>query len=181
MVSTMLQMLRAMNRWELAEACRAAGLPDGSRPEEIVRALSGAWWAAPGGAAEEERRLLLQAAESLNLMPRLRPFRHRLGVVERAVYGALIQQAFVTATEEQQTALLAAAGLHLPAGLPALADRPRVDLTPELRRQLAVQQLAGTGAGLRALTAALNEVPVEPPLGGSRPGASGSRSLSVSS
>src|SRR5215210_6972137 len=81
----MLKMLRAMNRWELAEVCRAAGVPEGARPEEILRALSGAWWAVPWGAVEEERDLLLRAAEALNLMPRLRHHRHRLGLVERLV------------------------------------------------------------------------------------------------
>ena len=40
MASAMLQMLRAMNHWELAEVCRAAGIPEGSRPDEIIRALS---------------------------------------------------------------------------------------------------------------------------------------------
>ena len=74
----MLKMLRAMNSWELAEVCRAAGVPEGARPEEITRALSGAWWAVPWGALEEERVLLIRAAEALNLMPRLqRPVRRR--------------------------------------------------------------------------------------------------------
>ena len=109
----MLKMLRAMNQWELAEVCHAVGLPEGARPEEIIRALSGAWWAVPWGGAEEERVLLLRAAEALNLMPRLRQHRHQLGVVERMVYGALIQQAFVAAPEERQNALIAATETHL--------------------------------------------------------------------
>src|SRR5438552_16414625 len=113
MASAMLQMLRAMNHWELAEVCRAAGIPEGSRPEEIVRALSGAWWATPWGAAEEERVLLLRAAEVLNLLPRLRHHPHRLGLVETLVYGPLIQQAFMAASQEQQAAALSAPEAHL--------------------------------------------------------------------
>jgi hypothetical protein len=157
----MLKMLRAMNQWELAEVCRAAGVPEGARPEEIVRALSGAWWATPWGSVEEERVLLLRAAEALNLLPRLRHHRHRLGVVERMVYGALIQQAFVAAPEERQAALLEAAEGHLEAGHPALSAAQPPTLSPEERRQLSLQRLVGTGAGLRAVTQALVEVPVQ--------------------
>lgn len=158
----MLQMLRAMNHWELAEVCQAVGVPEGARPEEIVRALSGAWWAAPWGAAEEERVLLLRAAESLNLMPRLRRHRHRLGLVERLVYGALIQQAFLAASEEKQSAVLSAAEAHLDPGqsVPALASP--ATLSPEDRRQLSLQRLVSTGAGLRAVTAAMTELRIEP-------------------
>src|SRR5438445_3952395 len=170
MASAMLQMLRAMNHWELAEVCRAAGIPEGSRPEEIVRALSGAWWAAPWGAAEEERVLLLRAAEALNLMPRLRGHRRRLGLVERVVYGALIQQAFVMAPEERQSALLAAAEAHLETGQAALTAPLQTELSPDARRQLTIQRLVSTGAGLRAVTAALTEVPVQPEAAGGRPG-----------
>jgi hypothetical protein len=166
----MLQMLRAMNHWELAEVCRTAGVPEGSRPEEIVRALSGAWWAAPWGAAEEERVLLLRAAEALNLMPRLRRHRRRLGLVERMVYGALIQQAFVSAPEEQQSALLTAAAAHLEPAQAALAAPIQTALSPVDRRQVALLRLVGTGAGLRAVTAALGDVPVEPASSGGRPG-----------
>jgi hypothetical protein len=153
-------MLRAMNQWELAEVCRAAGVPEGSRPEEIIRALSGAWWAVPWGAVEEERALLLRAAEALNLMPRLRRHRHQLGLVERMVYGTLIQQAFVTAPEEQQNALLSAAEAHLGPGQPALTAAVPSDLSLQERRQLALQRLVGTGRGLRAVTQALTEAPV---------------------
>lgn len=164
----MLKMLRAMNSWELAEVCQAAGVPEGSRPEEILRALSGAWWAAPWGAGEEERVLLLRAAEVLNLSPRLRGQRHQLGLVERMVYGALIQQAFVTAPEERQSALLASAEAHLEPGAAASAAAPLPALPAEERRQLALQRLVYTGAGLRAVTAALTEVPVRPEEEGER-------------
>jgi hypothetical protein len=156
----MLKMLRAMNQWELAEVCRAAGVPEGSRPEEIIRALSGAWWAVPWGGVEEERALLLRAAEALNLMPRLRRHRHQLGLVERMVYGALIQQAFVAAPEEQQNALLSAAETHLGPGHPALTAAVSSDLSLQERRQLALQRLVGTGPGLRAMTQALAALPV---------------------
>jgi hypothetical protein len=166
----MLQMLRAMNRWELAEVCRAAGVPEGSRPEEIVRSLSGAWWAAPWGALEEERLLLLRAAEALNLMPRLIRHRGRLGVVERMVYGALVQQAFVTAPEERQNALLSAAELNLEPDRSALTVLQSVEFAAYDRRQLTIQRLLCSGAGLRAVTAALTEVPVEPPPYEGRPG-----------
>lgn len=166
----MLQMLRAMNHWELGEVCQAARVPEGSRPEEIVRALSGAWWAAPWGAVEEERVLLLRAAEALNLMPRLRRYRHRLGLVERLVYGSLIQQAFVTAPEDQQGALLSAAETHLETTAAALTAPIQTALPPGQRRQLTLQRLVSTGAGLRAVTAALGEVPVEPEGSAGRPG-----------
>jgi hypothetical protein len=159
----MLQMLRAMNHWELAEVCQAVGVPEGARPEEIIRALSGAWWAAPWGAAEEERVLLLRAAEALNLTTRLRHHRHRLGLVERLVYGVLIQQAFLVASEEQQTAVLSSAETHLDGALPSLPLSSPVTLAPEAHRQLFLQRLVGTGAGLRAVTAALTELQVEPP------------------
>lgn len=153
-------MLRAMNQWELAEVCRAAGVPEGSRPEEIIRVLSGAWWTAPWGGIEEERALLLRAAEALNLMPRLRRHRHQLGLVERMVYGALIQQAFVSAAEEQQNSLLSVAEAHLGPNHPALTSAVPSDLSLQDRRQLALQRLVGTGPGLRAVTQALSEVPV---------------------
>src|SRR5439155_12546594 len=160
--SAMLQMLRAMNHWELAEVCRAAGIPEGSRPEEIVRALSGAWWAAPWGAAEEERVLLLRAAEALNLMPRLRRHRHRLGLVERLVYSALIQQAFIAAPEERQSAVLSTAEAHLDSAPPAPALPAQPPLSSDERRQLSLQRLVSTGPGLRAVTAALTELGVQP-------------------
>jgi hypothetical protein len=164
MTAAMLKMLRSMNQWELAEVCQAAGIAEGARPEEILRALSGAWWAAPWGSAEEERVLLWRAAEALNLMPRLHRQRHRLGVVERAVYGALIQQAFLTASEERQGALLETARQNLGPGHPALpAPRLPTEIAPEEQRQLTLQRLVGTGAGLRAVTQALVEVPVQPP------------------
>jgi hypothetical protein len=162
MATAMLQMLRAMNHWELAEACQAVGIPEGSRPEEIVRALSGAWWAAPWGAAEEERVLLLRAAEALNLMPRLRRHRHRLGLVERLVYGALIQQAFIAAPEEQQIAVLAAAEGYLGPAQALPAPFALEGLSPGDRRHLSLQRLVSTGAGLRAVTTALTELRVEP-------------------
>src|SRR5947209_247291 len=136
MATAMLQMLRAMNHWALAEVCQAVGVPEGARPEEIVRALSGAWWAAPWGAAEEERVLLLRAAEALNLLPRLRHHRHRLGLVERLVYGALIQQAFIAVPEEQQAAVLSAAEAHLEAGPVAPALPSPATLSSDDRRQL---------------------------------------------
>jgi len=155
-------MLRAMNQWELAEVCQAAGVPEGARPEEIIRALSGAWWAVPWGALEEERALLLRAAEALNLMPRLRHHRHRLGLVERLVYGALIQQAFVAAPVERQSALLGAAMAQLESGHPELALPEPREGSAEDHRQLSLQRLVSTGAGLRAITQALIEVPVQP-------------------
>jgi hypothetical protein len=158
----MLKMLRVMYQWELAEVCRAAGVPEGARPEEIIRALSGAWWATPWGAVEEERVLLLRAAEALNLLPRLRHHRHRLGLVERMVYGALIQQAFVAAPIERQYALLSAAEAHLEAGHPVLAAPEPPALFRDEHRQLFLQRLVSTGAGLRAVTQALVEVPVQP-------------------
>ena len=158
----MLKMLRAMNQWELAEVCRAAGVPEGARPEEIIRALSGAWWAVPWGGAEEERVLLIRAAEALNLLPRLRHHRHQLGLVERMIYGALIQQAFVEAPEERQSALLTAAESHLDTRAPALAAPVAYELPPADRRQLSLQRLVSTGTGLRAVTQALTEVPVHP-------------------
>ena len=136
MATAMLQMLRAMNHWELAEVCQAVGVPEGARPEEIVRALSGAWWAAPWGAAEEERVLLLRAAEALNLMPRLRRHRHRLGLVERLVYSALIQQAFIAAPEERQSAVLSTAEAHLDSPPPAPALPAQPPLSSDERRQL---------------------------------------------
>jgi hypothetical protein len=156
----MLKMLRAMNSWELAEVCRAAGVPEGARPEEITRALSGAWWAAPWGAMEEERVLLLRAAEVLNLMPRLQRHRHRLGLVERMVYAALIQQAFAAASEEHQSALLATAERHVEPVPPVVPLPLGAELPAEERRQLSLQRLLGTGAGLRAVTMALAEAPV---------------------
>jgi hypothetical protein len=170
MATAMLQMLRAMNHWELAEACQAVGIPEGSRPEEIVRALSGAWWAAPWGAAEEERVLLLRAAEALNLMPRLRRHRHRLGLVERLVYGALIQQAFIAAPEEQQMAVLAAAEGYLEPAQALPASFASEGLSPGDRRHLSLQRLVSTGAGLRAVTSALTELRVEPAISRDRLG-----------
>jgi hypothetical protein len=170
MAAVMLKMLRAMNSWELAEVCRAAGVPEGARPEEIIRTLGGTWWAAPWGAAEEERVLLLRAAEALNLMPRLHRFRHQLGLVERMVYATLIQQAFVAAPEEQQSALLTSAETYLEGTPPALPAPAPAVLSPEERRHLSLQRLVSTGAGLRAVTVALTEVPVLPETREPRPG-----------
>ena len=166
----MLQMLRAMNHWELAEVCRAAGIPEGSRPEEIIRALSGAWWAAPWGAVEEERVLLLRAAEALNLMPQLRGHRRQLGLVERRVYGSLIQQAFVTAPEDQQAALLAAIEAHLEPPADGLTAPLQPAFTADQWRQLSLQRLVNSGAGLRAVTVALGEIPLQPESAAARPG-----------